>query len=59
MLKEWCDHHPFAAETKGSTTVLRPPKVIITSNYSMEECFTDPNILEPLKRRLNVRYFGA
>jgi len=35
MLKEWCDHHPFAAETKGSTTCLRLTKIIITSNYSM------------------------
>lgn len=60
MLKEWCDHHPFAAETKGSTTILRPPKIIITSNYSMEECFGhDPvGLLEPMKRRIKSVHFN-
>lgn len=59
MLKEWCDHHPFCAETKGNTTCLRPPKIIITSNYTLEECFSsDPvGLLAPLQRRLKVRNF--
>lgn len=59
MLKEWCDHHPFAAETKGNTICIRPPRIIITSNYSLEECFGHDQVglLEPLKRRIQVRYF--
>lgn len=59
MLKEWCDHHPFAAETKGSSTAIRPPKIIITSNYTMEECFGHDRtgLLEPLKRRIQIREF--
>lgn len=57
MLKEWCDHHPFAAEMKGSTVTIRPPKIIITSNYSLEECFSDIHNLEPLRRRLTIRQF--
>jgi len=58
-LKEWCDHHPFSAETKGSTTALRPPKIIVTSNYTLEECFgmDSAGLLEPLKRRMQVRFF--
>lgn len=58
MLKQWCDHHPFAAETKGSTRCIRPGKIIITSNYSMEECFKDLNVLDPLKRRIKVKHFS-
>lgn len=59
MLKEWCDHHPFAAETKGSATSIRPPKIIITSNYTLEECFGSDRsgLYEPLARRLKVREF--
>jgi len=59
MLKEWCDHHPFAAETKGSTVCLRPTKIIITSNYTMEECFGSDRtgLLEPLQRRIQIRNF--
>jgi len=52
-LKMWCDHHCFQAEFKGGMKMIRPPKIIITSNWSMEECFSNfPNILEPLKRRI-------
>lgn len=56
-LKQWCDHHPFQAETKGGMKMIRPKKIIITSNYPIEECFHDENILEPLKRRLKIEYF--
>lgn len=56
-LKEWADHHPFTAEVKGGTTVLRPPKIIVTSNYRMEECFLDPAVLEPIKRRFKFVIF--
>lgn len=56
-LKQWCDHHPFSAETKGGTKCIRPPKIIITSNYSLEECFDDMNVLLPLQRRLQIKHF--
>lgn len=57
-LKIWADHHPFQAETKGSSMCIRPPKIIVTSNYALEDVFTDPNILEPLKRRFKVKHFS-
>lgn len=59
MLKEWCDHHSFAAEVKGGYTTLRPPKIIITSNYSMEQCFPDiQGHLMPLQRRIKKLHFN-
>lgn len=56
-LKRWCDHHPFMAEFKGYAKSIRPSKIIITSNYTMEDCFHDQNILVPLKRRIRVTHF--
>lgn len=50
-LKIWADHYPFIGETKGKSMPIRPPIVVITSNYSMEEVFTKQQDLEPLKRR--------
>lgn len=67
-LKDWCDHHPFAAETKGGYNCLRPRRIVVLSNYSMEECFGHDHagLLEPLKRRFarsaknlgEIRHFG-
>lgn len=55
-LKRWADHHPFAAEVKGGTICIRPPRIIITSNYTMDECFPDQEN-EPLKRRFKIKEF--
>lgn len=58
-LKQWADHHPFSAEVKGGSTCIRPKKLIITSNYTLEQCFGDPCMLEPLLRRFRVKHFSA
>ena len=51
MLKVWADHYPFIAEMKGRSVQIRPKHIIVTSNYSLEEIFKNPEDLEPLKRR--------
>lgn len=58
-LKQWMDYHPFQAETKGGYKMIRPLKIIITSNYSPQECFHDPQTIDPLMRRMNVIHFNA
>ena len=60
FLKQWCDHHSFAAEIKGGCTCIRPPKIIVTSNYSLEECFGHDveGCLNPFKRRFKVLHFS-
>lgn len=58
-LKQWCDHHPFNAEFKGGSKMIRPKKIIITSNWSIDECFKDEQNREPLKRRLQQHHFHA
>jgi len=54
-LKVWADHHPFQAETKGSSMCIRPKKLVITSNYAPDECFEKTD-LEPILRRFHVIY---
>lgn len=55
--KKWADKWAFTAECKG--TVLpscRPEYIIVTSNYSIKECFPDDNDYLPLERRFTQQY---
>jgi len=52
-VKMWADKWPFCAETKGGTVTLRPPKIIITSNYSIDQCFHGVDA-EAIERRFEV-----
>ena len=58
-LKRWADHHPFSAEIKGGTRILRPRKIIVTSNYTIRECFVEPRDHLPLERRFTEREFSV
>lgn len=58
-LKRWADHSPFVAEIKNSSLLIRPPKIIVTSNYSPEEIWDDANTLDPIRRRFKVVHMGA
>lgn len=58
MLKVWGDRYPFTAEIKGGTLLrIRPKKIIVTSNYTIEECFQSPQDSGPLKRRFKQIHF--
>lgn len=53
-IKTWFDVYPFPCEFKGgSFKQIRPQYMIITSNYSLEECFTFTDH-EPIRRRFTV-----
>ena len=57
-LKRWADHNPFNAEIKGGTLLnIRPRKIIVLSNYTLEQCFPKQEDLEPLRRRFKVIQF--
>lgn len=56
-LKQWLDKWTFRPEIKGAhIPAIRPEWIIITSNYSIEDCFPAPADHEPLHRRLNAVY---
>lgn len=53
-LKRWADHYPFTAEVKGGATNLRPAKIVVTSNYAIEEIWQDFDTQTAIRRRFNV-----
>lgn len=58
FFKRWCDHYPFRAEVKnGHLHNIRPIKIIVTSNFSIKECFPKPEDHDPLLRRFKVTHF--
>lgn len=54
-LKIWLDRYIFTAQVKQSSIILSPKdfRLIITSNYSPEQCFNATD-LEAIRRRLKV-----
>lgn len=58
FLKIWADRYPFTAKIKGGTLQkIRPKKIIVLSNYTIEECFPNTQDLGPIKRRFKVKHF--
>lgn len=55
-LKIWLDKWDFIAQTKGGNMRIRPKKIVITSNYTIEECFNSTDAAA-IRRRCRVRVF--
>lgn len=54
FIKVWADKFPFNGEAKGGSRIIRPPKLVITSQYTIEECFNERDA-EAIRRRCRVR----
>lgn len=56
--KKWTDRNPFLGEVKGAHIVINPAdfNLIVTSNYSIDECFDYTDALA-VKRRFTVMKF--
>jgi len=56
LLKIWADRYAFNSETKGSSKMIRPICIIVTSNYSINELWSpaqDSALNEALVRRFH------
>ena len=58
FMKKWADHYAFNAEVKGGTLMARPKTIVVTSNYTIRECFPNEADHLPLERRFTVREFS-
>lgn len=56
-LKIWADKYPFPAEIKGGKINIRPKNIIITSNYSPDEIWSDLATIDPIRRRFKIKHF--
>jgi len=58
-LKQWCDKYPIPTETKGDGKVIRPEKIVVTSNYTIEELWGhDEHLCQAITRRFKERHFA-
>ncbi len=57
QLKNWADRYEFRAEIKGADKALiRPKRILITSNYHPEQCNFKPEDIAPIKRRFKITH---
>lgn len=58
-LKLWADHYPFPVADKGKgQRMIRPKKIIITSNYEPCEIWEDQKTIGPICRRFRMVPYG-
>jgi len=57
-LKIWGDAYAFNAEDKGGSRMIRPKRIIVTSNYTIEFMFAgDEDMIKAILRRYRCREF--
>jgi len=54
-MKIWADIYPFHGEVKKEDTgIIRPKRIIVTSNYHPNQIWHDPADINPILKRFNV-----
>lgn len=58
LLKQWTHKVKYRGEYKGGSRMMRPKKIIVTSNYTPEELWPDdPMLAEAVRRRFKFVHF--
>lgn len=47
-IKRWLDRYPVQAQTKGGQEIIRPRKVVVTSQYYPSEIWDDPKTVDAI-----------
>ena len=53
-MKRWADIFPFPMETKGGGKMIRPQRIVVTSQYTIRDCFEDELVREAIQNRFEV-----
>lgn len=55
-IKIWADRYAFRAEVKNHSKMIRPKRIIITSQYHPNEIWTDQKLVDAITRRFKVKH---
>lgn len=55
-MKRWLDRYPFQAPVKGGYILIRPRKIVVTSNHHPEEIWTDKLTCDCILRRVKLTH---
>jgi len=55
FLKRWADKYSFRVEIKNHSVLIRPKKIIVTSQYLPSQIWRDPAMIEAINRRFKFR----
>lgn len=58
-MKRWLDRYAFQAPVKGGYVLIRPKKIIVTSNYHPSQIWEDEVTRQCILRRVNLQYFPS
>lgn len=58
-LKIFADRYAFPVHVKNGGLFIRPKRIIVTSQYPIEEIWTDDETVSALRRRFEVKHLGG